>query len=116
MATPRQVRWATWLSEFDFSIKYTPGSTNLVADGLSRAAAGGARAAGDKANSGQRLLINAVTEMAPIPVRVRRAATQDQAYQEMLGRDDAHLEASKLSKTKGLLYRQTPDGAVHGGH
>ena len=36
MATPRQMRWAAWLSEFDFSIRYGRGKDNVVADALSR--------------------------------------------------------------------------------
>ena len=99
MATPRQVRWATWLSEFDFSVKYVPGATNVVADGLSRGAAGGAP------EQRQPLLVNAVVEMAPIPIRVKRAAEGDAAYQAMLSRDDDYLASKKLSKAGGLLYR-----------
>lgn len=34
--SPRQVRWMEHLIEFDFSIKYIQGRTNVVADGLSR--------------------------------------------------------------------------------
>ena len=105
MATPRQVRWATWLSEFDFSIKYAPGSKNVVADGLSRAAAGGAPDAGSDARAGQRLLLQAVTEIAPMPVRIRRAAMQDAAYQQMVARTDGDLEARGMAKHDGLLYR-----------
>ena len=40
MATPRQVRWAAWLAEFDFKVRYAPGATNVAADALSRGAAG----------------------------------------------------------------------------
>lgn len=109
MATPRQVRWATWLSEFDFSIKYTPGTTNVVADALSRAAAGSAPERKED-TGGRRLLINAIAEMAPIPVRIRRAAVADGNYAEMLGRDDTFLEARGMSKVRGLLYRKNSEG------
>jgi hypothetical protein len=111
MATPRQVRGATWVSEFDFSVKYTPGSKNVVADSLSRAGAGGAPAETDTSapatTSGEapRLLLNALTEMAPLPVRVRRAAASDENYQEMLERDREYLAEYKLAKAGGLLYR-----------
>ena len=40
MATQRQVRWAAAMAEFDFKIKYIKGEENVVADALSRAAAG----------------------------------------------------------------------------
>ena len=50
MATPRQVRWAAWLSEFDFTIKYSPGRTNVAADALSTGSSGQARR-GDESDS-----------------------------------------------------------------
>ena len=34
--TPKQVRWQTFLAEFDFEIEYKPSRANLVADALSR--------------------------------------------------------------------------------
>ena len=104
MATPRQVRWATHLSEFDFGIRYAPGITNVVADALSRAAAGEAPA---REPSAPRLLLGAITEMAPMPVRIRRAAAADATYQEMLGRDVEYLRSRNLRKVEGLLYRDT---------
>ena len=113
MATPRQVRWATWLSEFDFSIKYAPGDKNVVADGLSRAAAGGAPEADTEEIDEERLLIGALSEMAPIPVRVRQAAADDANYQIILARDDEYLSARKLGKARGLLYRNL--GVPNGG-
>src|SRR6185312_14789631 len=50
MATPRQVRWAAWLAEFDFKVRYAPGRANVAADALSRAGAGGPP---EEAQSGQ---------------------------------------------------------------
>ena len=100
MATPRQVRWAAWLSEFDFWIKYSPGKNNVAADALSRGAAGSgsqetaATASGDSqelaigslsqqqqqqqhGNSGERLLLSAINDLAPLPVRICMAAAAD---------------------------------------
>ena len=34
--TPRQARWMEFLEEFDFELEHIPGSTNTVADLLSR--------------------------------------------------------------------------------
>ena len=36
MLTPRQARWKEMLASYDFDIQYRPGSTNIVADALSR--------------------------------------------------------------------------------
>ena len=108
MATPRQVRWAAWLSEFDFSIKYAPGEKNVVADGLSRAAAGPAEdraATADQAETRTTRLVNALVEMAPMPVRIRRAAMQDAAYQRLAAQSEEALAARQMHKEDGLLYR-----------
>ena len=126
MATPRQVRWAAWLSEFDFSIKYSPGRTNVAADALSRGAAGKQLlsetpeeeplcvshlqcAAGPEAEllAAPRLLISAIGELAPLPVRIRTAAAADDEYQAtlLLSRDE--LEARKLVRQGRLLYRDS---------
>ena len=125
MATPRQVRWAAWLSEFDFSIKYSPGKTNVAADALSRAAAGKPQADGEGAKqeaqeqqhlnslhsgsageeAGVRLLVSAINDLAPLPVRIRTAAAADAEYQATLALPREALESRKLVRQGGLLYR-----------
>jgi hypothetical protein len=116
MATPRLMRWAAWLSEFDFSIKYARGETNVAADALSRGAAGGAGAA---AQQQRKLLVTAISEHAqrlrvqvgalgelgPLPVCLRAAAEGDDAYQAKLALSDEALRAEGLAKGNGLLYR-----------
>ena len=36
--SPKQARWQDFLAEFDFTLKYKPGTTNVVADALNRRA------------------------------------------------------------------------------
>lgn len=128
MATPRQVRWAAWLSEFDFCIKYSPGKNNVAADALSRGAAGGgaqdAAADGDSEELAvsslsqeqqqqrqreeepeERLLINAINDLAPLPVRIRVAAAADADYQATLALSVDVLAARKFVRQGRLLYR-----------
>ncbi len=112
MATPRQVRWAALLSEFDFTVKYAPGKTNVVADGLSRAAAGGPDEHIEVARDGPRLYINAIREIKeiqPMPVRIRRAAMKDSDYQALMKSGTANLQAHSMAVRNGLLYRTNGD-------
>lgn len=121
MATPRQVRWAAWLSEFDFSIKYSPGKTNVAADALSRAAAGreearpaievnsllqqAQRRGSPVMESSARLLVSAINALAPLPVRIREAAAADAEYQAAMVLPHEALEGRKLVRHGRLLYR-----------
>ena len=122
MATPRQVRWAAWLSEFDFTIHYSPGKTNVAADALSRAAAGKPQLdSGEEdllvnslqsredeeatGGAGKRLLLNTIGELAPLPIRIRAAAAADDDYQASLSLSREALEGRKLVRQGGLLYR-----------
>lgn len=112
MATPRQVRWASWLSEFDFSIKYVPGIVNIVADALSRGAAMGKVHSEEETEletPGGMLLLSAIREMAPLPVRVREAAVRDLDYQNNLDKSHEELKEMMMGKGGGLLYRITDD-------
>ena len=114
MATPRQIRWASMFAEFDFTIQYAPGPKNVAADALSRSAAGGLEPAGDNTmtlgavgvgQEGPKLLLAAIGEMAPLPVRIKEAARRDEAYQLMLHRPAKELERDHRIGSGGLLYR-----------
>jgi hypothetical protein len=110
MATPRQMRWAAWLAEFDFGIKYVRGELNGAADALSRGAAGSGRAE-TQASETAPLLVAAIGELRPLAVRLQDAAHEDQAYQARLRESDAQLERQGLVKSGGLLYKVV-SGAV----
>ena len=101
MATPRQMRWAAWLSEFDFSVRYAPGSKNVVADALSRAEADGS------AQEDAPLLLSALEDAGPLPVRIRRAATNDADYAALLRLPRAQLKRKKMEREGDLLYLET---------
>ena len=118
MATPRQVRWAAWLSEFDFTIRYTRGDTHVAADALSRGAAGGkaddalggealetVSAIEQRGAPQEQLLVTAINELAPLPVRIRSAAAADAAYQALLQLSSQTLKSRRLTRSGGLLYR-----------
>jgi len=112
MATPRQVRWAAWLSEFDFHIQYGKGKDNVAADALSRGAAAGddrkviSTAAVRGTNPGlPRLLVSAIEQFAPLPVRVREAAASDEEYQARVREGPEALLRQGLLLERGLLYK-----------
>jgi len=136
MATPRQMRWAAWLSEFDFSIRYGRGEANVAADALSRGAAGKApvnstsgvtgqygeeaRSLGlacvwERDEAGERLLVSSINELAPLPVRIREAAAADSEYRALLQLSSDSLARQQLSRSRGLLYRRSEDGSGEGG-
>ena len=117
MATPRQMRWAAQMSEFDFSIKYARGETNVAADALSRGAAGGAGAEAQQQRrllaasiseqaQAMRLNVSALGDMAPLTVRISDAAASDEEYQAKLARTHEELSAEGLVKGGGLLYTE----------
>jgi len=104
MATPRQLRWAALMSEFDFKIKYTPGDTNVVADALSRR---------DGVKEEETCaLLSAITDAGPLPVRIREAAAEDPSYTRMLGWSQGELASQKMREEDGLLYRLKGDQLV----
>lgn len=138
MATPRQVRWAAWLAEFDFKVRYAPGRANVAADALSRGGAGGppaeaecgqeaksaagavmmvgalrrggtaatrAPSAAAAAKSEPKLLLAAIGELAPLPVRIRDAARDDAAYRGLLRKPRAQLAKAGFAVSSGLLYK-----------
>ena len=111
MATPRQMRWAAWLSEFDFSVRYAPGSKNVVADALSRAEVDDG-AQEDKSpessrQEGATLLLSALEDAGPLPVRIRRAAANDPEYSALLRLPRAQLKRKKMEREGDLLYLET---------
>ena len=146
MATPRQVRWAAWLAEFDFKVRYAPGRANVAADALSRAGAGGppeeaqnrqeaqtaaevitlvgALRSGEKtaahapcapteaAKASPKLLLAAIGELAPLPVRIREAARGDAEYRRLLRQSRAQLATAGFAVSSGLLYRIPRAGAA----
>lgn len=104
MATARQLKWAALLQEFSYTIVYRPGRENAVADALSRAAAG---APTDPAEEDEpRYLMQTISTMRPIPVRVSAAIEEDEAYQAHLALSDAELARRKLIKDNGMLYKE----------
>mgnify|MGYP000269914698 CR=1 FL=1 len=105
MATPRQLRWAAWLAEFDFAIKYVRGELNGAADALSRGAAGSGRPDGEE-ERGEALLVTAIGELKPLAVRLVDAARGDEKYQEKLQESDDELQREGLVKAGGLLYKE----------
>ena len=120
LATPRQVRWAAQMAEFDFEIKYVKGEENVAADALSRAAAGKPKKR-EESEDGEELAItsimrqrnemrtirlNAALELAPLPVKIADAAQRDPAYVDLLAKSHAELSRDGLSKGSGIIYKQ----------
>lgn len=101
MATPRQQRWSAWLGEFDFSVRYTPGEKNVVADALSRADQR------PEEDLEPQLLLSALADAGPLPVRIKEAARDDPSYQALLRLPRAHLARKKMERDGDLLYRQS---------
>lgn len=112
MATPRQVRWASHMAEFDFEIKYVPGEANAAADALSRGAAGGPEeerliTSIMRHHREQRAIhVSAAVELAPLPVKIAAAAQRDQEYAELLQQTRGQLEHRGLVKGSGIIYQQ----------
>ncbi len=106
MATPRQMRWAAWLSEFDFSVRYAPGDKNVVADALSRAEPEEEKSDGGPEEE-EPLLLSALEDAGPLPVRIRQATQDDAEYKRWLSMDRAELKRIKKTRDGDLLYTET---------
>ena len=94
MSTSRLARWAMQLSDFDFDIRYERGDKNVVADALSRSAAGGAK---EPASERPRdvSILGTLREMGHA-VRTRRAASEQghQAAQASRARNNGAAPAA----------------------
>jgi hypothetical protein len=57
------------------------------------------------AKSEPKLLLAAIGELAPLPVRIRDAARGDAEYRGLLRRSRAQLAKAELAVSSGLLYK-----------
>lgn len=92
--TPRQARWKEMLASYDFDIQYRPGSTNTVADALSR---------------------RPDHRLNPIALSTITVMTQDdgmlKALQDAYQHDTSALKDT-LQLQDGVYYRHTKAGRV----
>lgn len=94
--SPRQVRWQTFLSEYNLEIAYVPGATNNFADGLSRR---------------PDLRLMAVAAMAPYDgwlQRIQAAYKNDQPTQALIKRarnnTSVRTKSDHYTLLHGILY------------
>lgn len=97
--TPRQLRWAEFLAEFNFEIDYAPGKTNVVADALSRR---------------PDLILTAISALSAPDLfaeLVREAGEHDSEYASTLQSVRDGTAKPGFSEDNGLLYFKDTKGS-----
>ena len=94
LSSKRGRRWEETLAEFDFTVEYIKGATNVVADGLSRAAAGGepkqAKAGPPPEQAAEATAEPARAEASVAHLLQRRAANSEERRLYALGLHHVH--------------------------
>ena len=94
----RQVRWQTFLCEFDLEISYLPGADNHFADGLSR-------------RPDLRLMaIGAIAPYDPWLQRIQQAYESDPAARKLYRQSTGYKQNQRFKRAFGVLYF-TAEGA-----
>ena len=101
----RQVRWSEFFAEFKFSISYTKGKDNVVADALSRRKDHAASSAAGTGTVRPQLSHAAVSsvEIPALAADIKRAYESDPACKKVLLHPDQH---GSYAVRDGLIYVQ----------